>query len=122
MNELTPISINTKVPENWDYDSSVSKIKQKIYKWNNLSAEILEELWIAREKLSKDGNPHRDLTGKKFPVKTWNDYCEEIGVVRRTVNTWLDRYKPQAPKINEKVISGPIETKHSCPKCGYQWN
>ncbi len=122
MKELTPISINTKLPENWNYESSVSKVQQKIYKWKNLSVEILEELWIAREKLSKAGNPHRDLIETNVPIKTWNDYCEEAGLIRKTVNRWLDRYNPQAPKINEKVISGPIETKHSCPKCGYQWN
>lgn len=120
MNELIPVSIQTKLPKDWDYNSSVQTVKQQVYKWKSLSIDIFEELWIAREMLSRSGNPHRN--GTAVPIKTWNDYCNEIGLVRRTVNRWLDRFNPQTLQIKEKEIDENISTKHTCPKCGYSWN
>ena len=43
------------LPENWDCEKSVNTVKTKIYKWKNLTKEIAEELWVAREKLSSPG-------------------------------------------------------------------
>ena len=59
MNELIviePTDTLPVVPDNWDYDISVEKTKTFFYKWKNLTDDIKEELWIAREKLSVD--PH----------------------------------------------------------------
>jgi len=41
------------IPHNWNYEVSVAKTKQLIYKWKNITREIAEELYIAREKLSQ---------------------------------------------------------------------
>lgn len=41
-----------KLPTNWDYQESVNKVKQQLYKWKNLTLEMAQELWIAREILS----------------------------------------------------------------------
>ncbi len=81
------------LPQDWDYDESVNKIKTLIYKWKNMTLELLQELWVARENLSKIGNPYR-LIGEKSPIKTWNDYCEDINQKRNTVNCWLRKYDP----------------------------
>ena len=85
------------IPEQWDYDESVSKVKTFVYKWKNLkneSPEILEELWFAHENLSKVGVKKSDPRWDKSPtLKTWNDYCEDIGSSRRVVNRWLKNYE-----------------------------
>lgn len=120
MNELIPLSIQTKLPKDWSYDSSIKKVRAKVLTWKSLTSEILEELWIAREMLSKPGNPHRN--GTIVPVKTWNEYCQEIGLVKKTVNRWLDRFNPQTLQIKEKEIDENISTNNTCPKCGYSWN
>ena len=78
------------VPKNWDYKESVKIVKSFVYKWQSLTSEMLKELWIAREVLSKEGRPEK--TGTIVPVKTWSDYCLEIGSDRRVVNRWLQRY------------------------------
>ena len=65
------------VPKNWDYKESVKIVKSFVYKWQSLTSEMLKELWIAREVLSKEGRPEK--TGTIVPVKTWSDYCLEIG-------------------------------------------
>lgn len=44
-------------------------------------------MWIAREKLSNQG-ARTDLTSGKI-TRSWEGYCQEIGVEKRTVNLWL---------------------------------
>ena len=53
-----------KLPKEWDYEKSVNKVKQQIYKWENLTKEMTDELWIARKKLSAQGR-RTDLERKK---------------------------------------------------------
>ena len=42
----------TQVPENWDYDYSVMRMRGLVLQWKNISIEILRELYIAKQKLS----------------------------------------------------------------------
>jgi len=81
------------LPKSWDYDNSVKKIIAIGYKWRNLTEDIFEELYIAREKMSRVGNPNfhpKKAIGTNIPIgKTWDSYCDEIGCCRRTVNRWL---------------------------------
>jgi len=76
--------IKPAIPEDWNYDESIKKVKGFVYKAKNLTEEILKELYIAREKLSS--RYYRD--GKNFP--SWNQYCEDIGITKRTANLWLN--------------------------------
>lgn len=84
--ELVTIEQLPLIPEDWDYDASVLEVKQVIYKWKNLTVELATELYIAREVLTSQG------MGRGFRGKTWNSYCQEIGVLRNTVNVWLSRW------------------------------
>ena len=61
------------------------------YKWKNLTTGILPELYIAREVLSvKPSERNRDTSGTFVPAdKTWSQYCEDIGIERRTANRCL---------------------------------
>ena len=111
------------VPNDWDYDNSVKKTKTFFYKWKNLTNEILEELWIAREMLSKPG-VRTDLTSEQ-KFQGWDNYCEEIGTSRQVVNRWLQKtYKSneiKEPYQPEFDVNEDIETDHQCPNCGYEW-
>jgi len=86
MNEIIILE-EPKIPTKWDYNQSVKKIKVLVYKWKNLTAEVVNELFIARKILSSQG-ARTDLKEKK----TWENYCEEIGVERSTVHRWINRY------------------------------
>lgn len=88
-----PILLIPVIPENWDYENSIKKIKPKMFKWKNMTGEIYDELWIARKILTDQniGRPKKD--GTKVPPFTWDKYCEEIGVKRQVVNRWLKRYE-----------------------------
>ena len=75
-----------KIPTQWSYNQSVKKVKVLVYKWKNLTAEVVNELFIAREILNNPG-ARTDLKEKK----TWENYCEEIGIEKRTANRWIER-------------------------------
>jgi len=75
-----------------------NKVKGYFLKWKNLTQDILNELATARERLSREGRPWPKITGTNVPVNTWETYCQDIGLEKRTVNPWLERHqKPQLP-------------------------
>lgn len=79
-----------KTPTSWDYNESVTKTRQFIYKWKNLTVELATELWIAREILSTQAwNKKSD--GQNSPSLPWAQYCKDIGSSKSTVNGWLKR-------------------------------
>ncbi|MBA7667848.1 hypothetical protein ES703_75948 [subsurface metagenome] len=84
MKDLVVIEQLPEVPADWDYEESVARVKQVIYKWKNLTVELATELYIAREALSKPGRPYGRYT--------WKQYCQAIGVHYSTVNRWLNQY------------------------------
>ena len=68
------------LPLDWEYEKSVQKVQALIFKWKNLTEELIGELWIAREMLSEPGRPWpEEINGTKVPVKTWTNYCQDIG-------------------------------------------
>ncbi len=98
----------------WDYTKSVGKVGSFVFKWKTLKAEvpeILDELWIAREKLSVDhSEAAKIMHGTKVP-RTWTDYCQEIGSSRQVVNRWLARagYLAIARQKNEAEAVEAVE-------------
>jgi len=94
MNELVEILDKPITPDNWDYDESVKKTKAFLYKWKTLTVEFANELWIARDNLSKIGGDRKSDQWNKSSAdfKTWSDYCLEIGSQRQIVNRWLSRW------------------------------
>jgi len=72
----------------WNYDKSVKEARQNRRQRGGLDENFVRILWLARENLSREGKP---VTGQTRPV-TWNQYCEDIGMARRTANEWLQRY------------------------------
>jgi len=87
MNELVVIEQKPIIPKAWDYEESIGKVKSVLYKWKNMTLEMANELWIAREKLSQVGR-----NWNKSSNKTWSTYCMEIGSRRQVVNRWLNRW------------------------------
>lgn len=83
--ELIPV-IKAELTKTWIYEESIAKVKVLVYKWNNVTQEIIDELQVARENL----RDVRNVNGANAPLKlTWNDYCDAIGVTKSTVNRWL---------------------------------
>jgi len=94
------------LPKDWDYDKSVKKVKQLTYKWKSITVEILNELWIANEKLAIRGGDRRS---KDFQSNKCNfeNYCNDIGITKVTAYRWLNQYDEKGMKIieNKKSIN-----------------
>lgn len=92
MADLIKIEIvKPEIPTEWNYDKSVEIVKSSIYKAKNLTEDILKELYIAREILSKPGY-RTDLVANATRLPIWDDYCQDIGVDRTTVHRWINKY------------------------------
>lgn len=104
------------IPETWSLEQSVKKVQGIIYKWKKMTAEIMKELWVAREILT---NPDRAPDGTFIPSEfTWSKYCEEIGHTRQVVNRWLRAwFNPDGEK--SEIIDVAYVTKEiECPMSG----
>ncbi len=122
MDDIVLVEIkNPKIPKDWDYKKSVTKMRRLVVNWKSISIEILQELHIAKTKLVAQGvRNDLDPNGSKLG---WENYLRDIGLSKETVRRWLSRYNPDTKVILPKELegNGKIETKQSCPCCGYKW-
>ena len=114
----------------WDYDQSVEKMRKLVVRWKNLSLEIIQELYLARLKLSNQDR-RSDLKSSQNQQLTWTQYLNDIGLARTTVHNWLSKYDVQKDEIispepvnlpQEVEIDDVLPTTHSCPDCGYEYD
>ena len=100
---MSNIAVRETAIETWDYTASVERMRPMVVRWKTLTVEMLHELWEAREALSKTGAAGHveNLSGTDDPLRTWAQYCEDIGLSKRTANRWLQRYDPQGRKLIE---------------------
>ena len=95
----------------WSYDESIARVRPMVVHWKAVTAALLEELHEARRHLSKQG-ARRDLGANASKLRTWNEYCVDVGLNRSTVNRWLKRFDPQTKRIQDtkpKQIAAPKE-------------
>ncbi|MGD1818371.1 MAG: hypothetical protein ACPKOI_00620 [Pleomorphochaeta sp.] len=96
-----------KVITNWDYDESVSNIKDLVGQFKKCSLGIVKELYIAREKLTNQGfrsdkviNSTSSQMGLSLQINhSFADYLEEIGLSKQTAYRWLSLYSPSEDKL-----------------------
>ena len=123
MDDIVLIEMDSKlkIPKDWNYKKSVTKMKRLVLNWKNISIEILHELYIAKSKLNAQGvRNDLDPNGLKLG---WENYLREIGLSKETVRRWLGRYNPDSKIILPKEIEGTskLKTTNKCPCCGYKW-
>ena len=75
----------------WDYDQSVEKMRKLVVRWKNLSLAIIQELYLARLKLSNQDR-RSDLKSSQNQQLTWTQYLNDIDLARTTVHNWLSKY------------------------------
>jgi len=97
--EVEKIGTYNYLPEDWDYYKSIHTMRENLLKWEKVTFDILLELWIANKKLSKRGRPKK--IGTSGSIMTWNSYCKDIGISKRTANRWLQYFDPKLGKIKK---------------------
>lgn len=113
--------LNYQIPSTWSYNKSVIKVQGLVVKWKNISVEILKELYIAREHLSKQGT--RNDLSTNVEKMGWLKYLEDVGLSHETVRRWLKQFDYINNTILPKEIEGDglLKTEHKCPNCNYEW-
>lgn len=103
------------LPERWDYEQSVKIGKRLFLRWKDVTIEMAQYFFIAREMLRGSGGDRRS---KKFQTgeipclnKDWGDYCQEVSGIedknnaRRAFNGMLARFYPrELPEFLPKKI------------------
>jgi len=112
--EMKPVAveISKTLDPNWNYIESVKKVRRLYLNWSSVSSEILRELYIAKQAITKGGTRKSGLP-KKGEL-SWNRYCEEAfgGMIsKRTIDSHLLAYQNngfQKPaKLTINALSDP---------------
>lgn len=98
--------IITQMMTDWSYDKAVEEFKPMLQTWSRKTLEMARFLYVANQCLSSSGY-RSDLTlcqnGTKLPdkPKTFEQFCEAVGIPRRTAYNWLACYDPEADYLFE---------------------
>lgn len=113
--------------DNWKYENAVETLKPIITSWAKKTLEVARALYIAHEKLSNKGY-RNDLiesstkseenttycqlaTGltdlencnNTQEVKTFKDFCVDIGISYRTAHRWVSLYDAKSDKLLDEL-------------------
>lgn len=69
--------------ENWDYKESVEKIRGIKNQWKKLTLEVVRELYLAKQFLTKQKGQRSNPDAPDYIMYTWKDYCDEINISRQ---------------------------------------
>lgn len=92
MQDLIVVEQEPIIPSEWDYDISVTKCRNLFREVRQKGATALTELRIAHQLLIEDSKKKID---RRWPNKTFEGYCEDIGIDRVTAERWLHDYFPE---------------------------
>lgn len=81
----------------WNYEKSVENAKGLVSAFRKVSLDLVRELFYAKKALEPQS---RSAVGTFVPtVKSWENYCNEIGLVKRTADRWLAFYIPEEDRL-----------------------
>jgi len=105
MADLVVVEQAVEIPSEWDYEESVGRCRNLFKEVREKGAEALIELRIAHELLTEDS---KKKIGRRWSDKTFETYCEDIGVHVNTGHNWLHRYFPDyLPKRISQICDIP---------------
>lgn len=98
-----------KVFEPWNYEKSVENAKGLVSAFRKVSLDLVRELYAAHEALSCQGyrsdknrisdTSNADIVPNGTKLQTFEGYCEEIGLSRKTAYNWLALYVPEEDRL-----------------------
>lgn len=106
--EAIKLTIGT-VGKGWDYHASVTRVRDSYISWKTISEDMLWELWIAKQAITKGGKRKAGvpISGEK----SWSVYVKECfgkKISKRSVDSYLKEYVKHGFKKVEKTKVVPI--------------
>ena len=117
--------------DNWQYENAVETLKPIITSWAKKTLEVARALYIAHEKLSNKGYRNdligssitstltkseecttwgqlalgstdiENCNKTQEEVRTFKDFCDDIGLSYRTAKRWVSLYDPNKDRVLE---------------------
>ena len=89
------VTISKTLSSDWNYHKSVKKVQGMYLSWKTVSEELLNELWVAKQAITKGGKRKAGMT--KDGELSWSKYIKECfedvgGPGKRTIDSYLNRY------------------------------
>lgn len=96
--------------EHWNYDKAVAELKPLVNQWKEKTIEVVRLLYKANKELRNSGyrkeleNMYRSTVTTSCKIaqgspKTFSDFCEEIGLSKRTAYSWLALYDAEEDRL-----------------------
>lgn len=98
--------IVTQMISNWSFDKAVEDFKPMLQVWTRKTLELARLLYVANQCLSSTGY-RSDLTlcqnGTRLPAqpRTFEQFCNAVGIPKRTAYRWLSCYDPDEDYLFE---------------------
>jgi hypothetical protein len=77
----------------WNYRDSINKVQGLYISWRTISEEMLRELWVAKQAITKGGKRKSGLPKKG--EQSWSAYVKECfgeSISKRSIDGYLNRY------------------------------
>ena len=98
-----------KAIKEWNYEVAVQQLKPMISDLRKRTVDVVRLLYRANKELAAQGfrtdlieklnNPTSTQMNRSEIPKTWEQFCEEIGVPKPTANRWLALYDPDEDRL-----------------------
>lgn len=98
--------IVTNMITDWSFDKAVEEFKPLLQEWTRKTLELARLLYVANQSLSSSGY-RTDLTscqnGTRLPnqPRTFEQFCNAVGIPKRTAYNWLACYDPDEDYLFE---------------------
>lgn len=99
-------NIVTKMMTDWSFDKAVEEFKPLLQSWTRKTLELARLLYVANKCLSSPGyrtdlTSCQNSTGLPDQPKTFEQFCNAVGIPKRTAYNWLACYDPEKDYLFE---------------------
>lgn len=114
MNNIVPVnnSISEAFPlekevMSWNLEEAIQRVKPKVESFKRSAQDLAKDLFIAHEALARMGGDRRS---ENAPVFTWSDFCDVVGLSRKTATLYCRLYDPVQDRVLDPEEIKPLKT------------
>lgn len=101
----------------WNLESAIERCRNNFNSFQRSAALLAKDLFIAHEALARMGGDHRSENAIVF---TWSDFCETVGISRKTAMLWMRLYDPIQDRVLAPEEITPVKTINSIDDGGHE--
>lgn len=90
----------------WDLESAIERVKPKVESFKRSAKDLAKDLFIAHQVLAVRGGNRRT---EDAPVFTWTDFCDVVGLSRKTAGLYMRLYDPVEDRVRDPEELKPLK-------------